>query len=115
MQDLFRPPSDAFEDFWKAYPRKVGKGAARKAYAKALRFTDHDTIMGALSDQRPAMEAKESQYIPHASTWLNQERWEDEPEEPASVDQRSDSKSDAAARQIAFAAAAIRTPSDDCF
>jgi len=115
MQDLFHPPPDAFEDFWRAYPRKVGKGAARKAYAKALRLTDHDTIMVALSDQRPAMEAKESQYIPHASTWLNQERWEDEPEETASVDQRSDSKSDASAREIAFAAAAIRTPSDDCF
>src|SRR5690606_4335947 len=27
--------ADAFDEFWAAYPRRVGKGAARKAWAKA--------------------------------------------------------------------------------
>ena len=118
MQDLFKAPPDHFDEFWQAYPRKIGKGAARKAYARALRITDHDTIMGALSDQRPAMEAKESKFIPHASTWLNQERWEDEPEQPNDTPPGGgggNSKADAGDKQIAFAARFARSPSEDCF
>lgn len=82
MNDLFQAtmPADLFNEFWAAYPRKVGKGQARKAYAKALRIASHDDIMFGLSQQRPSMEAKEPQFIPHASTWLNGERWDDEPE-----------------------------------
>ena len=115
MQDLLKAPPDHFDEFWQAYPRKVGKGAARKAYSKALRLTDHDTIMGALSDQRPAMEAKEPKFIPHPSTWLNQERWEDEPEEPTSSSDVGNSDAYAGDKQIAFAAGFARTPNGDCF
>lgn len=76
--------ASAFDDFWSYYPRKVGKGAARKAYTKALKLTTHDDIMFGLSEQMPSMQSKETQFIPHASTWLNSERWNDEPEEPTS-------------------------------
>lgn len=78
--DLF-DPAGAFDDFWTRYPRKVGKGQARKAYAKALKVARHADIMHGLSQQLDAMSAKEKQFIPHASTWLNGERWEDEPED----------------------------------
>jgi len=115
MQDLFKAPPDHFDEFWQAYPRKVGKGAARKSYAKALRITDHDTIMGALSDQRLAMEAKEAKFIPHPSTWLNQERWEDEAEEPTSSSDVGNPDTHAGDKQIAFAAKFARTPNGDCF
>lgn len=70
-----------FDDFWQAYPRKVGKETASKAYTKAVRKTDHETIMAGLRAQLPKMNETEKQFIPHASTWLNQGRWQDEPEQ----------------------------------
>jgi len=71
-----RSPSLAeFEQFWKAYPRKVGKGAAQKAWAAAVRKADPDRIIEAV--ERYAW-PDEPSFIPHASTWLNGQRWEDE-------------------------------------
>lgn len=68
-----------FDDFWRAYPRKVGKGAARKAFDRALgkiAATDpHAVLMAALAKIRPAW--TDPQFIPHPATWLNEERWED--------------------------------------
>jgi len=67
---------DGFEDFWAAYPRKIGKGAARKAWIKALTKTDPATVLSAVRSQPwPA----DVQFLPHPATWLNQERWTDEP------------------------------------
>lgn len=85
------PQGDArFSEFWKAYPRKVGKATAEKAWAK-LKVTDelHSTILAALEKHKVSDQWTKDggQYIPHPSTWLNQRRWEDEleaaqPEEP---------------------------------
>lgn len=88
MNDLFPPPEttpSAFGEFYARYPRKVGKGSARRAYAKALKVTTHDSIMFGLSQQLASMEAKDKQFIPHPATWLNRESWDDEPEEPTST------------------------------
>ena len=41
-------PLADFDSFWKGYPRKVGRLAAEKAYVKARRSSDHETIMAAL-------------------------------------------------------------------
>ena len=79
---------DGFDDFWSAYPRKTVKSAARKAYAKAVKKARHDEIMFGLSRHLPALQAKEQQFIPHPATWLNQERWSDEPEQPDNNIQR---------------------------
>ena len=103
---------DLFQEFWQVYPRKVAKRAAEKAYEKALRSAHHDDIMFGLSQQLPALEAKEKQYIPHAATWLNGERWLDEPEQITNADDRH---ADAANRQINVAARAARSPNKDCF
>lgn len=65
----------SFGDFWTAYPRKIGKGAALKAFKRALAKTDAETILKAVKGYPwPS----EREYIPHASTWLNGERWSDE-------------------------------------
>ena len=71
----------AFDKFWQLYPRKVGKGAAKKAWARLN--PDDDLvrrILEAVSEQRDSVQwARDGgQYIPHPTTWLNQERWEDE-------------------------------------
>ena len=70
-----------FDEFWERYPRRIGKAAARKAYAKAMKVGTHDDIMFGLSQQMTSLTAREAQYIPHPATWLNQERWNDEPEQ----------------------------------
>jgi len=70
-----------FEKFWTAYPRKVAKAAALKAWKKEAGYlTDvQDRIFAALEWQKkqPQWIKDDGQFIPHAATWLNQRRWED--------------------------------------
>jgi len=70
----------SFEAFWSTYPRRVGKGAARKAYEKAIKITTPEAIMAGLHRQLAYYATREQQFIPHPSTWLNQERWADDPQ-----------------------------------
>ena len=79
-QDIF-PSSGSFDEFWERYPRKIGKAAARKAFQKASLKAWQNEIMFGLSQQMASLTAREAQYIPHPATWLNQERWNDEPEQ----------------------------------
>lgn len=78
----FAHPKDApfFSAFWQAYPRRIGKGAARVAFDKAIRFCDPNEIIQAAIAYAAYCEEMgiEMQFRPHASTWLNQERWEDD-------------------------------------
>lgn len=70
-----------FEAFWHAYPRKVGKTAAAKAWERAKSKPDAQTIIAIIERQKTWPEWKKDggQYIPHPSTWLNGGRWEDQP------------------------------------
>ena len=72
---------DDFEQFWRAYPRRIGKGVARRAFAKAIVKTTLAAMIAAIQWQRtqPQWLKDGGQFIPHPSTWLNQERWDDEP------------------------------------
>jgi hypothetical protein len=76
-----RRAPERFDDFWKVYPRKVGKIHAEKAYAKALAggATPDQLIAGA---SFYAMEKKltEPQFVKHPATWLNGGCWQDEPD-----------------------------------
>ncbi len=69
-----------FDAFWAAYPAKVGKGAARKAFAKAIKLTDLETMLAAIATYKARK--PDWQNFAHPSTWLNQERWDDEWPEP---------------------------------
>lgn len=73
------PAPDLFAEFWTAYPKKTGKDAARRAYAKALQRDTHDAVMAGLRRYRFSTDP---QYVPHPSTWLNGGRWTDEPPPP---------------------------------
>jgi hypothetical protein len=68
-----------FEEFWSAYPRKIAKAVARKAFAKLTEQQQLDACK-AIDDHNAYWQAKETEleFIPHPATWLNQERWEDE-------------------------------------
>lgn len=73
---------ERFERFWSAYPRKAGKGAARKSFLKiAPSEALFEQIMLALSKVKQSEQWRKEggQFIPYPSTWLNQERWEDSP------------------------------------
>ena len=70
------PPG--FQEFWLAYPRKVAKGAARAAFAVAIRKTTLETMLAAIVRTQWSADP---QFIPHPATWLRQERWDDEPPE----------------------------------
>lgn len=65
---------DGFDAFWEAYPRKVSKGHARKAWASAIRKSSPATIIRAVAEARWSRDPK---FIPHPATWLNGERWND--------------------------------------
>lgn len=83
-----RPEPDGFEGFWHAYPRKIGKDAAQKAYAKRKPDAElHQRMLSALERQRrdPQWVRDGGQFIPHPATWLNQGRWQDETSGPVPV------------------------------
>jgi uncharacterized protein YdaU (DUF1376 family) len=71
--------ADRFDEFWQSYPRKVAKPTAAKAWAKAVKETEPQTIIDGLQRQAPSMAGKDPQYIPHPATWLNGKRWADAP------------------------------------
>lgn len=75
--------TEAFEDFWKIYPSNRGKAAAFKAWGKAKK-------RGATEEQLKTAAAayagyvtrlgRAEEHIKHASSWLNQDDWLDEPD-----------------------------------
>lgn len=69
-------PPTGFAEFWEAYPKKVGKPAAQKAW-KGIRC-DPAIIFHSL---KAFVFSPDPQFIPHPATWLNQRRWEDQPPE----------------------------------
>lgn len=71
--------ASGFAEWYSHYPRKTGKAAAEKAYAKALKRVDAPTLLSAVVRYKADPNLPEKQYIPHPSKWLNDGRWEDEP------------------------------------
>jgi hypothetical protein len=73
-----------FDRFWEAYPRRIGKGQARKAWNTAAKKTDPEIIIEAAGRFTASRGNQDPKFTPHPSTWLNGERWGDAPEpEPA--------------------------------
>lgn len=73
--------SEHFDVFYAAYPRKVGKTQAIKAFKSAK--VDEQLLQVILADIDRRMSGGEwtvekVQFIPHPSTYLNNRRWEDE-------------------------------------
>lgn len=71
-----------FEKFWSAYPRKVAKPKAKAAF---LKHSPDDAMLEAMlnaitaASQRDDWARDDYRYCPHPTTWLNQQRWTDEP------------------------------------
>ena len=71
--------NEGFDEFWKAYPRKVNKREAREKWNKA-KLPDLPIVLKAIEDQKKTdqWQRDNGKFIPHPSTWINKERWEDE-------------------------------------
>lgn len=72
--------NSSFERFWQAYPKKVGKQDARRAFKRAQAQTTADAMISAVEAQKKSGQwtRDNGRYIPNPSTWLNQGRWEDD-------------------------------------
>lgn len=68
----------AFAAFWSAYPRKVGKDAARKVWARRVRSTAADEITAGAARMAADPNLPEKEFIPHPATWLTRGGWDDE-------------------------------------
>jgi hypothetical protein len=68
----------AFDDFWKLYPRKIGKQAAAKAFIKAIKTTEPEIIIAGATRYANDPNRVDA-FTAHPTTWLNAGRWNDEP------------------------------------
>ncbi|MBN6054561.1 hypothetical protein JYK22_21645, partial [Nonomuraea sp. RK-328] len=67
-----------FVAFWENYPRKVGKPSARTAWRKAIKDkVDPQLLINAAAAFRddPERRRQAKRFTPHASRWLNDERY----------------------------------------
>lgn len=74
---------EGFDEFWKAYPRKVAKAEARKAWQQTEKIRPPiEQLIAAIKAQSGTEQwmRGNGQFIPYAATWLRGERWEDEVE-----------------------------------
>ena len=80
-----RAKSSDFDLFWQAYPKKVGKEAARKAFKQVK--TPLESLLTAIERQKCGNQwtTENGRFIPNPATWLNQGRWQDEVSPPAAA------------------------------
>lgn len=73
---------EEFEQLWKIYPRKIGKKKAFDSFKKARKTKKipYETIENGLYRYITYLEQQETeeQFVMHASTWFNQEKWQDD-------------------------------------
>lgn len=78
-----RAAEPRFDAFWTCYPKRIGKDAARKAFAR--RKVDDALLavmLSALELQKASKQWQRDggQFVPNPATWINQGRWQDEDE-----------------------------------
>lgn len=78
------PPADRFEEFYDAYDRKKKRPDAERAWSKAAKKVDPQTIIDAAQAFIAAQKVanKHPHFTPYPATWLNAESWNDEIDDP---------------------------------
>jgi hypothetical protein len=69
-----------FDRFWSMYPRHVAKKSSRGAFVAALaKVDDPEVIFAAVEAAKTRLWSEtDPKFVPHATTWLRQERWLDD-------------------------------------
>ena len=76
-----RSALSSFDRFWSCYPKKVSKKKAEQSW---LKICPNESLTEIILKSVEAHKLSSQwvkdggQFIPHATTWLNQERWNDE-------------------------------------
>src|SRR5262249_52047762 len=71
----------AFDDFYQAFPRHMAKQKALEAWSKLSPDAELTSlIMQATVRYATEVENTDPRYVLHPATWLNDKRWEDEPQ-----------------------------------
>jgi biotin operon repressor len=68
-----------FQTFWEHYPKKVDKGAAVRAFRKALKTFDAKEVIDGAKRYAEDPNLPEKRYIKNPATWLNAEAWNNPP------------------------------------
>lgn len=88
----FQPATmDDFDIFYAAYPKKKGKLAAIRRWAKMKERPPLDVLLAAIEAQKKSKQwlQDNGQYIKHPATWLHDGAWEDEVEEQQQAEHAS--------------------------
>lgn len=87
--------AEGFDLFWENYPRKEAKQPASKEWKKIKPEEQPEVMNGLnrwkLSDQ---WTKDNGQFIPHASTFLHQRRWQEKPRRTAADDKAEQARED---------------------
>lgn len=70
---------ELFDQFWEIYPKKLDKGAARRAWNSAVKKSDPDYIIEKAKAYASDPNLPEKRYIKYPASWLNAEAWENGP------------------------------------
>jgi hypothetical protein len=74
-----------FDDFYAAYPRRIDRGHAVKAWKAAVKKAPASVIVAAAREFSEQCADGDTKFVPYPATWLNGERWADSPPELAAV------------------------------
>lgn len=72
-----QPETTAFISFWNAYPKKMDRLSAEKAF-NSINPNLYPKILDSVELQKKTEQWQKAEYIPLASKWLEGQRWEDE-------------------------------------
>ncbi len=78
---------DAFDRFWQVYPRHVAMKQARAAFEAALKRATAEVIVEGARRYRNDPN-RDPAFTAHPTTWLNGDRWGDDPLPPREGDRR---------------------------
>lgn len=103
------PPSSesfGFSEFYDAFPLHKARPAAAKAYARALKRTDAETLLNGARRYADQRRGQDKNFTKHPATWLNNDCWLDEEVSRETRDYKS-SKPSALDTQLAGIADAL--------
>ena len=66
------------EEIYGLYPRKIGRGAAVKKIAIAIKEFGFEPLREKVIEYATSVRGKEQQFIPYPATWFGQQRYKDE-------------------------------------
>lgn len=78
--------AESFGEFWKTYPRRVGKRTAATAFDRACKRASVEEIILGAKHLRDDPNLPAANFIPHPTTWLNRDGWLDDPLPPLASD-----------------------------